>query len=242
MNRLYPSKYQRGALTSLSVLVLFMLCVFIGLGSWQLQRKAEKEQILQSKENRGSQVTESLPLDLDEYASWRYRQVSIQGSYLDGRQLLLDNQIQQKKVGFNVFSPLQLSDGRVVLVDRGWLPHAEYRDQQPAVKVGNSLRTIEGYAYTPFSDGLRLGSVDNDQLSWPRMIQYIDYQQLQDVLGIGLIPVVIRLSPEASDGYLREWPVVAFGPERHLGYAVQWYALALAMVVIFLILIRRKDD
>lgn len=241
MKRLYLSS-NHGRVTSLSVLVLIMLCVFVGLGSWQMQRKAEKESILASQDSQSSQQSQSLPLELDNYSDWRYRPVNISGRYLSEQQLLLENQIRERVVGLNVFTPLLLQDGRAVLVDRGWLPAPEYGSSLESIAIIDSDQLVAGYVYTPFSDGLRLGSVDNDQSDWPRMIQYIDYQQLSEVLGLQLVPAVVRLSPEADDGYLREWSVVAFGPERHLGYAVQWFALALAMLVIFIILVRRKHD
>lgn len=241
MSELYPSK-SSGRVTSLAVLVLVMLGVFLALGSWQLQRKTEKEQILESENQKSSFETVGLPLQLDDYSEWRYREVILSGTYLSSQQLLLENQIREGVVGFNVFTPLQTTAGAVVLVDRGWLEQGEYREQLPDISVAETSRKIAGYAYTPFGEGLRLGSVDNEQSGWPRMIQYIDYTQVSDILGKPLLPVILRLSPEADDGYLREWAVVAFGPERHLGYAVQWFGLALAMFVILIILVRKKND
>ncbi len=241
MPELYPSK-SNGRVTSLAVLVLVMLGMFLALGSWQLQRKVEKEQILESELKKSSLETVSLPLQLDDYSAWRYRDVNVTGQYLSSRQLLLENQIRDGVVGLNVFTPLQTTSGEVVLVDRGWLAQGEYREQLPDINVAKTSRKISGYAYTPFGEGLRLGSVDNEQSGWPRMIQYIDYAQVSEILGMPLLPVVVRLSPEVADGYLREWDVVAFSPERHLGYAVQWFALALAMFVILIILMRIKND
>ena len=240
MPELYPSKCS-GRVTSLVVLVLLMLGVFLALGSWQLQRKGEKEQILASELQKSSLETVGLPLQLDDYSAWRYREVVVSGQYLSSQQLLLENQIREGVVGFNVFSPLQTSLGSLVLIDRGWIAQAQYREQLPDISVSELSREIRGYVYTPFGEGYRLGSVDNEQTGWPRMIQYIDYAQVSEMLGKQLLPVVVRLSPESEDGYLREWAVVAFGPERHLGYAVQWFALALAMFVIIIILMRKKN-
>jgi len=241
MPELYPSKCS-GRVSSLAVLVLLMLGVFLALGTWQLQRKGEKEQILESEFQKSSLGTIGLPLELDDYSPWRYREVVVSGQYLSSQQLLLENQIREGVVGVNVFTPLQTSAGAVLLVDRGWVAHAAYREQLPDISVSEQRREITGYVYTPLADGYRLGSVDNEQSGWPRMIQYIDFPQVSDILGKPLLPLMVRLSPQAEDGYLREWAVVAFGPERHLGYAVQWFALALAMFVIFIILMRKKHD
>jgi len=69
-----------------------------------------------------------------------------------------------------------------------------------------------------------------------------DYPQLVEVSKKPLLPVVLRLAPESEHGYRRDWTTVAFGPERHLGYAVQWFALAAAMLVILIILVRKKIE
>lgn len=240
MQQVYLSHSERGRISGLAILVLLMLGVFVALGTWQLQRKFEKEDILKDEQVNGKAVAVDVPLGLDDYSHWRYRPVVTSGRYLPEQQFLLDNQIRDRVVGYNVLTPFLMSSGFIVLVDRGWVPQAESRSIYPVIDVANDMRTIRGELYTPFEEGLRLGTVDNDIEGWPRLIQYIDYEQLTERLKKSLLPVIVRLDPSMSDGYRRDWQAVAFGPERHLGYAVQWYALAGAMLVIFIILVRKK--
>jgi cytochrome oxidase assembly protein ShyY1 len=75
---------------------------------------------------------------------------------------------------------------------------------------------------------------------WPRLVTRIDYEALGDVLGTRLVPAVIRLDPSIP------WALTArplrprFGPMRHVGYAVQWFALAHTVVVIAGVLLHRR--
>ncbi|MBE2293473.1 MAG: hypothetical protein IAF00_00925, partial [Phycisphaerales bacterium] len=70
---------------------------------------------------------------------------------------------------------------------------------------------------------------------WPRVIPYVDYPQLSTILGYPLQPAVILLAPEAPDGYWRDWRprFGGLGPERHRGYAVQWFALAVTLIILY---------
>jgi len=241
MKPVYPRHNSHGGLSGLSVLVLLMLCLFLFLGGWQLARKAEKEDILNSVARSSELAIQQLPENLADYTEWRYRAVHAAGEYLVDQQFLLDNQIRDRLVGYNILTPLRLASGKFVLVDRGWLPQAAQRTVLPEVDVSSAQRSVSGELYTPFGDGVRLGSVDNGMSGWPRVIQYIDYAQLAEQLQQPVLPVVLRLAPEQPDGYRRDWAKVAFGPERHLGYAVQWFGLAFAMAIIFIILVRKSE-
>ena len=74
-------------------------------------------------------------------------------------------------------------------------------------------------------------------------MQFIDYERLSDALGYQLLPAVILLDPQQPHGYLRDWRpgFGGFGPERHLGYAVQWFALALTLIVIYVVMNTRRS-
>jgi cytochrome oxidase assembly protein ShyY1 len=76
-----------------------------------------------------------------------------------------------------------------------------------------------------------LGASGYDDEGWPRVVQHVDLARIQEQLGVPLLPFVLRLSPASDHGYERDWPVRAgLTLERHVGYAVQWFALAAALV------------
>jgi surfeit locus 1 family protein len=84
--------------------------------------------------------------------------------------------------------------------------------------------------------------MDDGQLGWPRVIQYLDFEVMGERLGRPVAPLTVRLDPDrALRIRARQWaPVVPMGAERHLGYALQWFGLALALVVIVLVLLLRS--
>ena len=75
---------------------------------------------------------------------------------------------------------------------------------------------------------------------WPRVLQFPTRDEIEAQTGLHLVEGVMLLDDEAADGYARGWRPVEFGPERHLGYAVQWFALALTLVIIWIVVNWRK--
>jgi surfeit locus 1 family protein len=220
-----------------------MLVLFIILGRWQQHRAIEKELIVTQNQNRSKKKPEPLDLERMEYASLRYLPVTVFGKYDENHQFLLDNQIKNHKVGYNVLTPVIVRGSeKAVLVDRGWVVQGLTRQLHPDISIENIDMNAEGQVYVPFSKGFRLGGLDDGEFLWPRVIQFLDFDAMSERLGYNVLPVVIRLSPKADDGYLRRWNIVSMGPKRHLGYAFQWYALAAAMLGILLVLALKKKS
>ena len=224
---------------SLLILIATAIGVFClsSLGVWQLQRAEEKRTILRNNELQSNNTPQSIRLPVTEPEKLRYQRVELRGKYISSKQFILDNQIHDQKVGYNVLTPFRISNTDfVVLVDRGWLALEKSRQILPEVTVSEEMRTITGTVYALFGKPFTLGEVDNGETNWPRLIQYLDFDALGNRLGKTLQPFTLRLDSEQKDGYLREWQIFAFSPNRHIAYAVQWFALALTLLVIFVVL------
>ncbi len=220
-----------------------MSIVFVSLGRWQQGRAVEKALIVGSSQRRAKQSVKPLPMDRVEYESLRYLPVSVEGEYDNQHQFLLDNQVRNHRVGYNVFTPVKIKESeKSVLVDRGWIAQGLTRQLLPDINIGKTKVNISGVVYVPYSKGFHLGGLDDGEFLWPRVIQFLDFDVISERLGYDLLPIVIRLSPKAENGFLREWAVVNMGPEKHYAYALQWYALALAMAIIFMILVLKKRN
>ena len=76
---------------------------------------------------------------------------------------------------------------------------------------------------------------------WPRLVQYPDMTELSAALGRDLAPRQVLLDPGVPDGYVRDWAVPGTTPDRHLGYAVQWFAFAALAAAIWIVLSLRKS-
>ncbi len=213
---------------------LFVGAVFAGLcglGLWQLQRAAEKRAIEAERAAAGRAAPVALPLDRTDYRALRFRPVTVAGRYDAVRQLLLDNQVRDGRVGYSVLTPLVLADGRAVLVDRGWVAQGLTRALLPDLTVAQPVDAVRGRVYVPFAGGLRLGAV-SDGAGWPRVVQYLDFAALGALVGRPLLPLVLRLDPAEPNGYRRDWPAAGLSHQRHLAYAAQWFGLALAWLAL----------
>ena len=99
---------------------------------------------------------------------------------------------------------------------------------------------LEGLIYVPYSEPFSLGGMDEGETRWPRVIQFLDFAALEQRLGAPLRPFVLRLDPALEHGYRRDWKIAAISPDKHLAYAFQWFALAVAVAVVFLVLSLRR--
>ena len=221
----------------LAALVFFALLA--KLGFWQLSRAEEKRQILAEL----VQASEAASVELKEIdgdlRAWSYRRIVARGKLDLSRQFLLDNQVVDDRVGFHVLTPLDAA-GKTILLDRGFVPIDGDRSRLPEIDAGCDAVTFPGTVYVPTA-GFRLGGIDAPgQDDWPRVVQYLDPEAMSARLGRPLAPVVLRLDPGADCGYRREWRWVSSQPMRHTAYAVQWFALAATVLVLFLVLSIRK--
>ena len=154
---------------------------------------------------------------------------------------------QAGKPGYRVLTPFRRDDSdTLLLVDRGWVPLGASRSVLPPVFVSPGHRAVSGRlddAAGTRRPGRRRAGVPGDR-SWPRVLNFPRQQDVEQALGERVESRIVLLDPAAPDGYERAWrPAMRFGPERHLGYAIQWFALALAVLVAFVALsLRRRDD
>lgn len=226
--------FQPGWASTLSLLLVLPL--LLTLGFWQLDRAKQKAE-LQAAFAERFQQSPSLLTHIDSSdPNNRYRPVIVSGRYDSGQQLLLDNQVRDGQPGYHVLTPLRLSEGKAILVNRGWVPMGALRTILPNVIVAEQPVTVMGWLSQAANPGLWWGTASGENQQWPRVIPYVDYERLAEVLGYPLQPAVVLLNPEASSGYWRDWQprFGGTGPERHQAYAVQWFGLALALLILYI--------
>lgn len=210
-----------------------MLALLTSLGFWQMDRAAQKRAMLEQFERSSTDAPMGLNASIVGAPEFRYRQVIAQGGFLPDRQILLDNQVHHGRIGYDVFTPFRFEpNGKVILVNRGWVPLGESRATLPTIKVSDEPTTIRGLLNAPPGVGIRLGVDPAQSGRWPRVVQYIDFEELGTIMGLDLTPGVLLLDPLDPHGYQRDWEILPIGPERHIGYAVQWFALAVAVLII----------
>ncbi len=215
--------------------LLLLLPLLLALGFWQSDRGRQKAELQAAFAEQFNQspvmLTEVNPVDFTS----RYRRVAVSGRYDGAHQVLLDNQVRDGQPGYHVLTPLRLAGSGAILINRGWIALGESRQVLPDIAAPAETVTVSGWLAQPSQPGLRLGDAAGSDLRWPRVVPYVNYDRLATILGYPLQPAVVLLEPEAAWGYGRDWQprFGGFGPERHQGYAVQWFALAAALVILY---------
>lgn len=204
------------------------------LGVWQLQRGQAKEGL----QSRYLDAATQAPMQLEARtpAADGVNRATAVGRYEAGRTLLLDNQTRQRRPGYEVWTPLRLRDGALLIVNRGWIAGGGVREALPALPALDGERTLQGLWRALPRPGLRIDDASCAQATvFPALVNYPTAAELACLLGEPVLDGVLLLDPDEPGGYRREWDRVAeFPPEKHYGYAVQWFALALTLLVIFL--------
>ncbi|WP_347252059.1 SURF1 family protein [Legionella sp.] len=225
----------------IAMLAFLMILFFTRLGFWQLARAEEKKHMLITQASYAKQ--RPLVWKAEMNIPQQYQQVEIEGNYLPTI-FLLDNQHYHHQFGYHVLSPVQLNDDdKVVLVDRGWIAGEVNRQVLPEVIVPTTLMKLTGYAYFPSEKNWVLGQSYEKRTANVTIIERIDTKLIGQFLHKSVYPFIIRLNKEAAQEFVREWPVVAMPPERHYAYALQWFAMALVILILFIALnLKKKDD
>lgn len=223
--------------------VVALLPILVSLGFWQLDRAEQKRALTASLEAGKSAAAIDLNRERPDFDAARYRRAVAAGSFDPSHQILVENQVRDGRPGFEVLTPLRL-DGRdeAVLVARGWIPADPSGAAAAELGVEDAPRAITGVIDAGPSVGLRIGepAVTDD---WPRRVAYIDYDYLGQALPYPIRPYLVRLDPDAPQGFRRDWrPVEEMGPERHVGYAVQWFALAATLLAIYLVVNLKRTE
>lgn len=222
-----------------------LLLLLLSLGFWQLDRADQKRGLLAAYGDRPADAPVQITPGFVPDADWRYRRAEVVGRYVAGRQFLLDNRVYRGRVGYHVLTPVRLADSEyAVLVNRGWVPQGMTRADLPALPVpaDEELR-IEGLIDVPSDKVFVLGEGEDRDPGWPKVLQQIRFDLHAEQLEVSLVPMVLLLAADQPGGFVRDWNPVVIGPERHVGYAVQWFALAVVLVILYLwVNVRRTGD
>lgn len=228
----------------LALFAFIGFALLISLGCWQVSRARQKRILLHSFALR----TKLPPLTaqaLHESTDYRFFRLSLNGVFDNKHSFLLDNKIYHGKIGYEVYTPfLAYGLSNPILIDRGFVPLGINRKTLPIIKEIAGNVQLNGMlnsppAYVSFGE-----MAESNHYSFPLRVEYINLSTLSKLLSVHFFPYVLVLEPGSKHTYEIEWQVVMISPERHIGYALQWFALAFTLLILFVILNRdpNKDQ
>ena len=226
------------------LLVLCLLPLLLRLGFWQLERAAEKEQILARYDARQALAPAAAgTINLDgDAAQLAGLPVSIEGRYDGQRHFLLDNRVQAGQAGYEVLTPMTDQSGRTWLVNRGWIPGFADRRRLPEFETPDGELSVVGNVYVPAGEPILLED-DIWAEQWPRVIQSVDMRRVADSLTGPIMPYQLRIAAGQPGALQVSWQQVNLSPAKHTGYAVQWFTMAIALVLFWIYSsIKKVDD
>jgi len=224
-------------------MALLVMAGFASLGAWQLDRARQKETMLADADRVLAQRSAvALTGAADPARASAYEWAQGEGRFLPLPAVLLDNQNHQGKPGIRVYRVFQpAGKATPLLVELGWLPLPGDR-QLPHVDSFQNLSQVAGLLAPPPSAGITR-AIALPQANGDVLATQLDHRVIANALGVpALAPRVLRLDPALKTGYARDLDILpnTLPPERHLGYAVQWFGLAAAVFITALVLTLRS--
>lgn len=215
------------------IITAILVLIFVQLGKWQLSRAEEKDTQYERLEEYAKQPAIALPKSLVMLEDFQYREVEVEGEYLSEQTIWIDNKTYKGRAGYHVITPLKISNSILsVAVNRGWIATGNDRAVLPEVLEVEGRVKVIGIVASPelrtleLSDSVRHGKV------WDKF----DLQSYEKVIGYDLQPILILQKDQVNDGLIRDWEKPESGASKNIGYAVQWFSLALTTIIIFLVL------
>jgi len=201
--------------------------LFATLSAWQWRKGVAKESLMERLADRSAAAE---PLSATSAPGAAPRRARATGAYL-GQQLLQDGQAQDGQPGYHVWTPMQLQDGVLVIVNRGWVPRAA----ASALPLPAGEGSVTGAWRALPAPGLRLAGANDcpAQKTFPAIVLYPTVSDLECLLGRRVLAGLLLMDPQLDGGFARDWVDTGIPPQRHYGYAFQWLALAVAALALF---------
>ena len=218
------------------VFSLLMMPLILSLGFWQLERGKEKQQIVDHHKYNQQLPPIISPNQLASGEDHQYRLAWIQGTVDNQRIIILDNKVKNGRPGYEILQPVTVSGlPEKLLINRGWVEASLDRDILPTIPAVDNNVQLRGYLYHTLKGGYRLDDGINQVQDWPSRVGWITLQRAQELYGESFLPYQLRLDQDSPGALKTGWATVAVQPEKHVGYAVQWFAMAITLLIMTII-------
>jgi len=222
----------------LIVIALVAIIAMVKLGIWQLDRSTFKAQKQATITARLNEPIRKLPETVVKSSEWRYFNVSVKGQYLPELGILVDNVVNNSIAGVSVVTPFEIEGSETrILVNRGWIPWGVDRRILPTVETPKDTIELYGLLIPPLEGHFYLQD-PQDSKEHEQLWSQLDFKQFEQNNSQPLQPLILVLDENQPGSYenietLSEDEWIA----RHKAYAVQWFGLAITLMIITIILI-----
>ena len=213
-----------------SILIVATIVFLTSLGFWQLDRANEKRAIEASIQKANTGIVE-LITDENRLLEKEYYQVRLKGQYQSNKQFIYDNQIVDQVSGYYVLTPFKLEgQPSSIIINRGFIPWNGDREKLADVSIKKTKSEIKVQISKPIKRiELKSSEIGN---SFPVLIQAVDLVKMSELAGIDFSSMVGLLDASMDDGFVRKWEPYTGSIEKHIGYAVQWFLMAIVLGII----------
>ena len=221
------NKFKPGA--RITIFFVFFAILFFSLGVWQIERGQSKAGIL----NEFNDNLKKTPSNLD-VSSKKWDRVFVKGTWVNSKQILIDNIINRGIAGYKVITPLNIEGSdKTILVDRGWIKQNKYREVLPDISIEEKSETVSGILELP-----ELGLVLSNDLvtsEWPKISQSKNFEILAEQFDMNLFSMILLADPinQKSLEYIKITPT-NMTPTKHYGYSAQWFLMFLVLCVMYI--------
>lgn len=215
------------------------LAALIALGTWQLHRLEWKQDLIDKLQSRSGGPAVAAPGAGADLAAFEFQRVRVTGTFRHDKELYLIGRARSGTPGLHILTPLVPGDGSTaVLIDRGWVP---FEGRDPAVRPQGQTTgvvTVEGIVRLQKNKGWFVPDNDPVKNTW----YFVDVPAMAKTAGLELRPGYYIVGDDAAlpGGYPKggQWRLDL--RNDHLEYAITWYSLAVALLVIYIVYHRRE--
>ena len=228
-----------------SIITFLMLPALVSLGFWQLDRAKQKQELYEQFLDHQSAGLIDLNLNRairETKPEILWRHIKLSGQFEKQINILLDNQVYRSEPGYYVLTPFKLTGEEAwLLVNRGWQPAGTDRSIAPVIDTPEGEVELSAIATDVPVTGILLSNVTIEKMNNQiYRAQRINIEEISELAGRKFLPFIARLEPDSRYGFVREWVMPGSGEEKHLGYAFQWFALSLTLLIIYLVVNTKK--
>ena len=212
--------------------------ITFSLGLWQIERAAEKDNIIEKFNELQNNPHKPINTE-DKFANWE--PISSYGTFTQYI-ILEDNALLDGQAGYKVYQYFRFEENSGVFVNRGFIARGRLKNEVPEITTPSGQFLIKGSALYKNSNAF----VKNIEESDKRIIQEFNIGLISNVYpelrADNIRPYIFNLDKNDQFKFKAIEKPINMSSDKHIGYAIQWVGLCLALIVLTIIAFRRKDE